>query len=139
MSEFEVSVISFAEKRRESVSKITQKPFGVKLSLRKRIDSGPAIVNELDDKNKIRVQPIFLDLSGSEFRCIHDSIKNIQLSKVRPNVKVENPIRWGSVGPLPVSDVLAPASLKSMELSVILSSAKLPSTRYRCKVVPSRR
>ena len=125
VSEFEVSVISFAEKRRESVSKITQKPFGVKLSLRKRIDSGPAIVNELDDKNKIRVQPIFLDLSGSEFRCIHDSIKNIQLSKVRPNVKVENPIRWGSVGPLPVSDVLAPASLKSMELSVILSSAKL--------------
>jgi len=125
VSEFEVSVISFAEKRRESVSKITQKPLGVKLSLRKRIDSGPTIVNELDDKNKIRVQPIFLDLSGSEFRCIHDSIKNIQSSKVRPNVKVENPIRWGNVEPLPVSDVLAPVSLKSMELSFILSSAKL--------------
>lgn len=135
LHELDMTIIDTSGKQ-PKVSRITRKPIEVSISKHTRIDNGPVVVHEIDDKSDIKVKPIFFDICGSDYRCIHDALKNVKSGKVRPNVQVKNPIRWGDVDPVLKVEVSEPASLRSMQVTINLSSAQLTVFRLPMQIRP---
>lgn len=119
----------------DNVSALMRKPLSLKVSLQKRIDSGPSVTNEIDDKNELQLRPIFLDISGVDFRCAHDGLKHFLDVEVREKVTVTNPINWGRVDALPAK-TQTPASMRSVQALVTLSSAQISIYKRPSRVRP---
>ncbi|OUS49212.1 hypothetical protein BE221DRAFT_188456 [Ostreococcus tauri] len=111
-------------------SKITRNPIALRVCSQKRIDSGRAITNEVDEKNDMQVKSICLDISGRDFRSIHDALKTFKDARIRRNVQVKNPIDWGKVEPLKLKSQSDTLSLTSMQASVSLSGAQVSVYKY---------
>jgi len=135
LRELDMTIVDKSGKQ-PKVSKITRKPIEVSISKRTRVDDRPVVVNEIDDISEIKVKPIFFDICGSDYRCVYDALNNVKRGKVRPNVQVKNPIRWGDVDPILDVEATKPSSLRSMRVAINLSSAQLTIFRLPMQLRP---
>lgn len=120
----------------EATSHILNKKLQCSFSVQQRVDSGDEIVNQLDTKYDLKINPILVDVSGLDFRCLHDAFQGLRLAKTRPKVDVPNPIIWGDVRALTAVEATSAERLISMELRLSLSSLQISVFRLPLRNQP---
>jgi len=93
-------------------------------------------VNQLDTKYDLKINPILVDVSGLDFRCLHDAFQGLRLAKTRPKVDVPNPIIWGDVCALTAVEAKSAERLISMEFRLSLSSLQISVFRLPLRNQP---
>jgi len=120
----------------EATSHILNEKLQCSFSVQQRVDSGDEIVNQLDTKYDLKINPILVDVSGLDFRCLHDAVQGLRLAKTRPKVDVLNPIIWGDVCPLTAVEVKSAERLIPMEFRLSLSRLQISLFRLPLRHQP---